>query len=200
MYMRLITWEGAKDIDRGIEYLRSTALPVVRHQKGYRGLTSSVDRSGNKMSILSIWESEADRDASESALVKVRDEGSAMIGGNIRIDKLEEVAAEVVSPPKAGCALMVTPFSMDPSKIDENVKFFKEEIAPQIKAAPGFCALRNMVNRSTGEGLVGTVWVDKSAMDKQAEGAARSRREAAAARGITFGEISHREIVLVDMP
>jgi heme-degrading monooxygenase HmoA len=200
MYMRLITWEGTKNIDGGIEYLRSTALPLIHQQKGYKGLTASIDRSANTMSILSAWESEADREASDSALGKARDEGSEIIGGSIVVQKLEEVAAEVVNPPKPGCALMVTPFSMDPSKVEENVKFFKDEIAPQIKAAPGFCALRNMVNRSTGEGFVGTLWIDKSAMDKQAEGAARSRRETAAARGITFGEISHREIVLVDMP
>jgi len=76
---------------------------------------------------------------------------------------------------------MVSPFSMDPATIDENLRFFKSEIVPQIKAAPGFCSLRNMVNRKTDEGYVGTVGADRAALDKQAEGAAVARRDAARA-------------------
>ena len=96
---------------------------------------------------------------------------------------------------------MVSPFSMDPATIDENLSFFNNEVVPQIKAAPGFCSLRNMVNRDTGEGYVGTVWADKAALDKQAEGAAVARREAVErAGGVTFGEIRYLEFVLVDSP
>jgi heme-degrading monooxygenase HmoA len=200
MYTRLITWTNATNIDGGIEYLRGTALPVIRQQKGYRGLSATVDRSTGRLNILSIWESEADRDASDSALGKARDEATEIIGGTLRVEKLEDLVSEVVNPPVPGSALMVSPFSMDPATIDENLEYFKNEIVPQIKAAPGFCSLRNMVNRKTGEGYVGTVWVDRAALDKQAEGAAVARREAASARGITFGEIGYLEFVLVDTP
>jgi heme-degrading monooxygenase HmoA len=200
MYTRLITWTNAKNIDGGIEYLRGTALPVIHQQKGYRGLSATVDRSTGRLNILSIWESEADRDASDSALGKARDEATEIIGGSIQVEKLEDLVSEVVSPPVPGSALMVSPFSMDPATIDENLRFFKNEIVPQIKAAPGFCSLRNMVNRKTGEGYVGTVWADRAALDEQAEGAAVARREAASARGITFGEIGYLEFVLVDTP
>jgi heme-degrading monooxygenase HmoA len=200
MYQRLITWTNATNIDGGIEYLRGTALPLIHQQKGYRGLSASVDRSTGRLHILSIWDSEADRDASDGAMSKARDEATEIIGGTIQVEKLEELASEVVKAPVPGSALVVSPFSMDPAKIDENLRFFKTEIVPQIKAVPGFCSLRNMVNRDTGEGYVGTVWVDRAAVDKQAERAAVSRREAARARGITFGEIRYLEFVLVDTP
>jgi heme-degrading monooxygenase HmoA len=200
MYTRLITWTNATNIDGGIEYLRGIALPVIHQQKGYRGLSATVDRSTGRLNILSIWESEADRDASDSALGKARDEATEIIGGTMKVEKLEDMVSEVVNPPVPGSALMVSPFSMDPAAIDENLRFFKNEIVPQIKAAPGFCSLRNMVNRKTGEGYVGTVWADRAALDRQAEGAAVARREAASARGITFGEIGYLEFVLVDIP
>jgi hypothetical protein len=200
MYTRLITWTNATNIDGGIEYLRGTALPLIHQQKGYRGLSATVDRSTGRLNILSIWESVADRDASDGAMGKARDEATEIIGGTIQVEKLEDLVSEVVSPPVPGAALMVSPFSMDPVTIDENLSFFKNEIVPQIKAAPGFCSLRNMVNRDTGEGYVGTVWVDRAALDKQAEGAAAARREAASARGIAFGEIRYLEFVLVDSP
>ena len=200
MYTRLITWTNATDIDGGIEYLRNTALPLIHQQNGYQGLSATVDRSTGRLHILSIWENEADRDASDGAMGKAHDEATEIIGGVMKVEKLENLVSEVVNPPRPGSALMVTPFSMDPATIEENLSFFKNEIVPRIKAAPGFCSLRNMVNRKTGEGYVGTVWVDRAALDKQAEGAAAERRQAASARGITFGEIGYLEFVLVDTP
>ena len=44
---------------------------------------------------------------------------------------------------------------------------------PQIKASPGFQGLRNMINRDTGEGLVGTAWSDQEAMKRADEFAGR---------------------------
>jgi hypothetical protein len=169
MHTRLITWTNATNINGGIEYLRGTALPLIRQQKGYRGLSATVDRSTGRMHILSIWESEVDRDASDSALGKARDEATEIIGGVIKVEKLEDLVSEVVNPPVPGSALMVSPFSMDPATIEENRSFFKNEIVPQITAAPGFCSLRNMVNQMTGEGYVGTVWTDRAALDKPKE-------------------------------
>jgi heme-degrading monooxygenase HmoA len=200
MYTRLNTWTNATDIDGGIEYLRDTALPLIQQQKGYRGLSASADRSTGTMHILSIWESEADRDASSSAVGKARDAATEIIGGSVQVEKLEVLVSETVTPAVPGSALMVTPYSMDPAAIEENLSFFNNEIAPQIKAAPGFCSLRNMVDRSTGKGYVGTVWADRAALDTQAEGASVARREVAGARGITFGEIGTLEFVLVDTP
>ncbi len=200
MYTRLATWTNATNIEGGIDYLKKTAAPLFHQQRGYHGSSASADRAGGTFTVLSIWETEADRDASESALSKARDEASEIIGGTINVVKLEQLVAEVVQPPKPGCALMVTPFSMDPAKIDENIEFFKTVIVPAVKAAPGFCALRNMADRSTGEGFVGAVWTDRAAMEAQAEVAAERRRETASTRGITFGEISFREIVVVDTP
>jgi heme-degrading monooxygenase HmoA len=199
MYTRLTMWTDATDIDGGIEYLKETALPVISQQRGYRGLSASADRSAGTLHVLSVWETEADRDASESAVSKARDEASGIIGGSQRFEKLKQVHGEVVQPPVLGSALMVTPYSADPSRIDEVLDFFKSDIAPQIKAAPGFRALRNMVDRSTGKGYVGTVWDDQAALERQQD-AARSRRDAVGELGVTFGEIEQLEFVFVDNP
>jgi heme-degrading monooxygenase HmoA len=200
MHTRLATWREATDIDGGIAYLRDTALPMFKQQRGYRGLSASADRSGRTFAVLSIWDTEADRDASASAMGKARDEASKIIGGTARVENLEEVAAEVVQPPRPGAALAVTPIKMDPAKIDDNIAFFKKEVVPEVKASPGFCALRNMIDRATGAGYVGMIWADRPALDRQADARAKTRREAASSRGVTFGEIEYREIVLIDNP
>jgi glycosyltransferase involved in cell wall biosynthesis/heme-degrading monooxygenase HmoA len=198
MYTRLLNFTGATDIDGGVAYLRDEVLPVLNAQHGYRGVTASADRAGRLLGILSLWESESDRAASDSALGKARQEAVKIAGGTLTVENYEQVVAEVKKPPAVGCSLIVTRLSMDPASVDDNIAFFKNDIVPQITAQPGFCALRNMVDRQTGRGVVGTVWEDREAMEAYDAGMAE-RRAPAASRGITFDETTYREILLADM-
>jgi heme-degrading monooxygenase HmoA len=198
MYNRVITLTGVEDVDAAVGVLRD-ALPTLQSQRGYQGMIGSADRANGLVGITSLWDTEADRDASESALAKTREEASRQIGAaDMTVEAFEEWAVEVRTPPAVGCHLLVTRISMDPAKVDENLEFFKREVAPQIAASGGFRTLRNMMNPRTGEGLVGTVWDDESSMRAAAD-AAMARRAEATSRGVTFGDISRREIVFVDL-
>jgi heme-degrading monooxygenase HmoA len=199
MNVRVVTTTGAKDIDAGVTFLQEKALPVLNAQKGYRGCTASADRAGGVFAVLTVWETPADRDASDSALASIRQEAMGVIGGEVKVENFEQLVTEVgQTPPGPGSALMVTRISMDPGKIDENIAFFKSEIAPRIKATPGFQGLRNMINRDTGDGIVGTAWSDQEAL-KRAADEAMTRRAEATGRGVKFVETSFREIVLADL-
>ena len=198
MHTRVLTFTGAKNIDGGVDYLRQKVVPLLKEQKGYRGVNASADRSGGVLGILSLWETESDREASESALAKARQEGLDIIGGELTVETFEQLLSEVADPPGPGSALMVTRISMDPAKIDENLAFFKSDILPRIKANAGFQAVRNMIDRKTGHGLVGTVWANQDAM-KAAAAEAQSRRQEGIARGVSFGDVSYREILFADM-
>jgi heme-degrading monooxygenase HmoA len=198
MYTRVLTFTGAKNIDDGVAFVRDTAVPVLQEQKGYRGVTASADRDGGVLGVLSMWETEADRDASFGPLAELRQQGLDIVGGELTVDSFEQLVEEMASPPTVGSALMVTRISMDPSKVDENLAFFKSEIVPRISAAPGFLALRNMIDRKTGRGIVGSAWADQDAM-KNAAAQAQARRDEGRARGVNFAEDSYREIVFADM-
>jgi len=198
MHTRVLTFTGAKNIDGGVDFLRQKVVPVLNEQKGYRGVTASADRSGAVLGILSLWETESDRDASDSALTNARQEGLDLIGGELTVETFEQLLAEVASPPGPGSALIVTRISMDPAKIDENFAFFKSDILPRIKANAGFQAVRNMINQKTGHGLVGTVWADQDTM-KAAATEAQSRRQEGIARGVSFGDVSYREVLFSDL-
>src|SRR5437588_525084 len=73
MYTRLVTFTGAADIDGGLNFVRDTVAPMLREQHGFRGITAGVDRSQGVLGVLSLFDTEADRDASESAMAKVRE-------------------------------------------------------------------------------------------------------------------------------
>lgn len=198
MYARVLTFSGVNDIDAGVRFMQETAQPVVREQRGYQGMTASADRANGILGALSLWETEADRDASESALGKTRQEATALLGAELTVATMEELVVEMTRPPGIGSPLMLTRVSMDPAVIDENAEFFRREIVPQIKATPGFRALRNMINRQTGEGMVGTIWDDDQTMRAAADDA-MARRQQAVGRGVTFGDITYREVVYIDL-
>ena len=199
MFTRVLTFRGVENIDGGVGLVRDSATPVLREQKGYRGTNASADRDGGVFGILSLWDTEANRDGSFDALAGLRQQALDVMGGELTVDSFEQLVEEIVSPPTVGSALMVTRISMDPSKVDENLVFFKSEIAPRIAAAPGFRALRNMMDRKTGRGVVGSAWADEDAMKNAAE-QAQARRPEGRARGVNFEEDSYREILFADMP
>jgi heme-degrading monooxygenase HmoA len=199
MHTRVVNFTGATDIDAGISFLQDKVLPAMRDQKGYRGLIASADRAGGVFGVLSLWDTEEDREASDSMLAPTRQEAAEVIGGEMKVEKYELLVTEVgQEPPAPGSALMVMRISMDPAKVDDNTEFFKSDVAPRITASDGFRGLRNMMNRATGEGIVGTSWSDQDALQRAAE-AAQARRAEATAHGVAFGETSTREIVVVDL-
>lgn len=197
MFTRMVTFIETTDIDQGVAFLHDRVIPLLHEQKGFRGMTASADRSAGVLGVLSLWDSEEERDASNDSLAAARQEHRQIMGGEVAVENFEEMVWEVAEPPSVGSWLLLRRVSMDPAKIDENVDFFRREVLPQIKAGPGFRAVRNMINRQTGEGMVGTLWTDRAAMEAAAE-AAEERRRRAEPR-VTFGEQSMREIVYIDM-
>jgi heme-degrading monooxygenase HmoA len=199
MYARVVTFTGAKDIDGGVEFLQSTVAPLLRAQNGWAGTTASADRANGVFGVLTLWQTEADRDASEGALRQVRAEANDIVGGDMNVDRFEEALVDVAQPPRVGARLMLRPTSMDPAKVDENLEFFRAEVLPLIKAAPGYLALRHLVNRQTGESMVGSLWDSDDAVAAAVQ-AAEQRQPMGEQRGITFGPITRRETVFADLP
>ena len=195
MYVRISTIKGATDIDAGIRFLEEKVVPELQQQRGFRGVTASADRAGGIVGVVSLWDTEQDMTASERAATKVRQEALGVIGGDVSVETFEQVAADIADPPPAvGCCLRLIRTAMDPARIDDNIEFFKSEIVPRMKATPGFRGVRNLIDRASGHGVVGTLWSDEESM-KAADAAAELRRKEAASRGVEFGEMSTRVLV-----
>ena len=195
MFVRVNTVTGAKNMDAGVEILRDKVLPEVSGQKGFRGLTASGNRSTGDFGILGLWETLEDLKASESAVSKLRQETIKAVGGEISVAIMEQVIGEVARAQNmVGCPLRIVRVKMDPAKVDENVEFFRSEVLPEIKAAPGFLAVRNLVDRSTGDAVVGTTWADEDSL-RSAEVAAEARRQRATDRGVQISDPIYRTVL-----
>jgi heme-degrading monooxygenase HmoA len=195
MFVRVNTVTGAKNMDAGVEFLRDKVVQELKGQKGFRGLTASGNRSTGDFGILGLWDSLEDLNASDSAVSKIRQEAIAIIGGEISVATMEQMVGEVARPQNlVGCPLRLVRVKMDPAKVDEHIAFFRSDVLPELKGAPGFLAVRNMVDRSTGEGVVGTIWADEDSM-RSSEATAEERRQRAATRGVQLSEPTYRTIL-----
>lgn len=198
MFSRVLTFRGATDIDGGVTYLHEEALPVLEAQHGYRGVTASGDRARGIFGILSVWDTESDRSASDSALGKAREEALKIVGGELTIENFEEVVLEMARPPSPGCGLFLTRVHMDPSVLDDNLEFFRSDVLPQITSQSGFCGLRNMIDRATGRGITGSVW-ETRAQAEAMQATASERRAPAEERGVSFDETEVRDVLFASL-
>jgi hypothetical protein len=200
MYVRLLTWRNAKNIDDGVTYLRDKVMPISG-LSGFRGVTAAADRADDTLSILSLWETEADREASVGPLAEARNEATDIIGGELTLENYEQlIAAAGAAPPSVGSWLRVRSLSMEPAKIDENLVDFEANVLPRIKAYAGFQDFRMLIDRTTGTGYGGTVWSDEaSMMHAAADAESVSGRQVALDRGVTLGETNVLRILFGDL-
>lgn len=198
MHVRITTVSGASAFDKGIDVLRDDILPRVREQHGFRGLSVSGDRSTGVVNVLTQWETEADLDASESVADKARSDTLSVIGGQTSVARYEQLLWEVVTPPSPGAKLQIRDIKMDPQQIDDNLSFFKESVLPAMESTAGFLAVRNLMDRATGEGKVGSIWADDASVQAWLA-QTDERRARAAERGVEFRNDQVLEVLFAAM-
>jgi heme-degrading monooxygenase HmoA len=199
MHARITTVTGASDVDGGLTFLDDQVVPQMQQQKGFRGLTVAGDRAAGVLTVLSLWDSQADLESSESAASKLRDDAVRLVGGNVSVERYEQTVWEVADTrPGPGAKLHIRHIKVDPNRIDDNLEFFRQMVAPDMKARRGFLAVRHLIDRRSGEGRVGSLWEDQDALVAsliQSE----QRRARAKDRGIEFGEDRVLEVLFTAM-
>jgi heme-degrading monooxygenase HmoA len=197
VHVRQVTFRGARNIDAGVAYIRESVHAMMSAQHGFRGISVSADREGELLAALTMWASEEDLNASDSALDKARDGAVKIIGGVMTVETYEQTTEAIARAPSVGNTLVVTRMTVHPSKIDEQIAFFERDLLPTIEAQPGFCAMRTMVNRRYGRCVVGIVFENRRTLDAYLN-SMPGIRQIAQERGVRFDELSFREIVLFE--
>jgi quinol monooxygenase YgiN len=199
MHVRITTVTGASNIDGGLAVLRDQVLPQMQQQRGFRGLSASGDRAADVVTVLSVWDSEADLEASESAADKARGDAVRIMGGEVSVERYEQTVWTVGDTrPGPGAKLHIRHFKIDPARIEENLEFFRRTVVPEMKARPGFLAVRQLIDRSTGQGRAGSVWADEDSLSASLAQSGQ-RRALAKDRGVEFGEDRVLEVLFTAM-
>lgn len=195
MYARNLVFTGT-DVDRMVEFVEKEVAPVASQQNGFRQLAVAGDRAAGVVSILSVWETLEDQQASDSVLGKFRQEAAERFGGQLAsVDVFEQVVMEVgKNPPQPGCVIRIVETTLAPDGIDGLLSTFRSENVPAILATPGVRAVRNLINRQTGRGRISVVYSDQAALEA-ADAARRERMAAAGERGVAFANEQTLEVL-----
>ena len=87
---------SAAQIDATVAFVRDTAPPALRALSGYRALAIFANRDSGRVLVSSVWDTAADREASESVIGGLRRQmlEIAQPQTEVRIARFEVVLAE----------------------------------------------------------------------------------------------------------
>lgn len=197
MHARVVTFSRLHDVDQAVGFLHESAMPVLKEQFGFCGVSAGADRKEGVMIMLSLWANESALESSNFPLIETREQALARTGASLIVEDFEQVSESLSRPPAAGCSLMLTRFRVEPGSLDDKLMYFEREFLPELIRLPGFCSVRNLVDRYSGRGVTGTSWEGRRAM-KSAEAELSRSRPGAAEQGIRFGETAQLEVLLFE--
>ena len=99
-YARSIQFSAdPSQIDAGVAYLRSTVLPAIKGVDGFRALICAANRESGMGVVSTIWETEADLQASFNSQASVREEAISRFGArNVVIESYESAYVDIEVP------------------------------------------------------------------------------------------------------
>ena len=86
-----------------------------------------------------------------------------------------------------------------PERIDEDLRYVREQILPQISQQEGFKGMVALAERQSGKTLGVTFWESEEALRASEEAADRLRGDSADAMGDTIAGVERYEVGLFEM-
>lgn len=86
----------------------------------------------------------------------------------------------------------------DPAKLEESIRFAQEQILPRARQMSGWKGVISLADRSTGDGLLITLWDSEEAMNASAEQARGLRAESQAPAGETEATVRGYEVMIIE--
>ncbi len=201
MHARVLRLTGsAEKIDDGVENYKSRVAPALRDQDGYGGARLLINRETGAGMSITFWRDEDASRASFDALTSLRAEASSRFGAESPETKAyEAVIQHRPQPTEAGNWVRLTTLSGHPAKVDDGVRHFESQVIPEVSKLHGFRAAILLVDRTTGEGMVATVWDSKSDLDGSASQAGPIRTAASEVMGAKDPQVESYEVAFAEL-
>ncbi len=87
----------------------------------------------------------------------------------------------------------VTHSKSEPAKVDETIRFVKQDVVPNAKKLPGFKGGYWLADRTTGKGISITLWESEEMM-RSSDEAAKQLVDKVAATGIQITGVERYEV------
>jgi hypothetical protein len=94
----------------------------------------------------------------------------------------------------------MTRLQSSPDSVEKGIAFFKENVVPKARTAPGNAGAILLVDRKTGTAIGITLWETTQALNASEHLGITSRTQGAAATGGSIVDVDRYEQVMVDRP
>lgn len=201
MYTRQTTTEGPADAQVMIDQINTAVLPGPSAMKGFRGLAVYGAPDSSTRWTYSDWDTVDDLLASRHGARSLRQQATQAVGSTLHGVREWEIPVAGVAdrPVTPGLPVNVNRHFYDPSLIHEIIGFFAWVAEPMYRSSPGFRAVRMLVDRTTGEVVVGSVWDDEESLEKGFERLAPVR-DRAVEKGMKFTDRLRVQVLYVATP
>lgn len=183
-------------IDDLITYVRTVVKPATDQLEGNHGLGMWVNRTTGDALVITVWDDEATLRASEQAVLKLRDDAAGIIGGTATVERYETLLVDAVEPHHPGYVARLLRMKGDPSALEADAQWAREEVVPTMRAVPGYVSYVVSVDRATGAAIAMSTYRDGESAHK-ALAATAPLRDALGARGITVDSMLDYEVAIV---
>ncbi len=201
MFVRMTRVQTSPDhVDEASKIWQQQVLPDSRQLAGFAGAILLAERSTGLGLSVTYWADEAALRASDAVADARRAEIAQATGGQVlEVDRFELVVWERNAPPRANTFVRVNDITGSPTKIDDGIRFVREQVLPAVKQLKGYRSLVMGVNRDSGRAFVTTVW--ETAADRAASDAAvaAQRREGGQTLGAEQVKVENFEALFVEL-
>ncbi len=203
MFVRRTRVEGSPEkLEQTIQNYQQQPLPVMKQEDGFRGAVLLANRATGAAQSVTLWESEEGERASRPTGERLRAQSVQSSGGRVLdVESYEEVLQELGDAAQPGMASFMRVNSMQaaPEKLDDGIRFVREQVVPLLKEQAGFLAAMMGVNRENGRAYVTSAW-DSAAARQASDAAIRDqRRQAGELMGGIQVSVDEYEVVFIEI-
>lgn len=197
MYARSTTVHADPSrIDDGIAYIRDEVMPAVQSMPGCMGLSMLCDRDSGRCIITTSWDSDESMSASRDAVVPMREQAGAVMGGQYDVQEWEiAVLHRAHQAPEGACCRVIWSHG-DPARWDEMTETFRTGVIPRLDEIPGFCSVSVMGNRQTGMSVLTATYDDRSSMERSTEAVLAMRDQFNQQMGTEMTDTAEMELAI----
>jgi hypothetical protein len=200
MYARTTTVKGQTEaMERGIAIVRDEVLPTVTSMDGCLGLSMLIDRASGECIVTTSWHSEsAMRDTAEQ-VKPLRERAAELMGGMSSVQEWEIAVMHREHHSSEGSCVRSTWLSVDPSKIDDALDYYRFGLMPRLEALEGFCSASLLIDRATGMAVSSVVFDSREAMVKTRSAGEALRQTSATELGMQTLNMYEYELALAHL-
>ena len=203
MYARSTTVMGQPGMmETGVSHARDVVMPKVRAMDGCIGMSVLADRSTGRCIVTTAWRDEEAMKATAGAVMTMRADAAAMMGGEASVDEWEVAYLHRDHRAADGACARVTWTTCDPAAIERVIDAFKMGIMPHVEQLEGFCSASLFVDRPSGRGCLTVTYDSEQAMAVTRDAAMGLRADLAQETGMRVTDVGEFSLAVahLDVP